>query len=286
MFKSESEKLNFSQRNGFEPVPEQLKLGQVSDQFRNLVDCGLKNKLLRLSVYIPYRNSSRFTDKGIKLTMDFHVKFFGNSFNSYDDQIVCWRNEFERSALNDPFNKLFDMIEFFMAHPESDAELKSDLSQAFVDARTAYRLKDDRIIAIGNHEEAQAVLRAIDDTEQVGHSSPRQYLIDAGKKLTNGDWKGSVRDSIHSVEAMALIIAPQKGKNNLTTALKKLERERNVNSGLKTAFGNLYGYTSDPETGVRHADPYWNSDAVDEADALFMLGACASFVSYLIAKNT
>jgi hypothetical protein len=54
---------------------------------------------------------------------------------------------------------------------------------------------------------------------------------------------------------------------------------------LKAAFGSLYGYSSDEE-GVRHALVFSNETQVDEADALFMLGACASFVSYLLARGT
>jgi hypothetical protein len=48
-------------------------------------------------------------------------------------------------------------------------------------------------------------------------------------------------------------------------------------------FGSLYGFTSD-EDGIRH--PLLDSVAaqVDETDALFMIGACAAFVSYLINK--
>jgi hypothetical protein len=51
---------------------------------------------------------------------------------------------------------------------------------------------------------------------------------------------------------------------------------------MKAGFGSLYGYTSD-EQGIRHAllEP---SSNVDDADALFMIGACAAFVSYLISK--
>ncbi|HAE28382.1 MAG TPA: hypothetical protein DCG58_14560, partial [Hyphomonas adhaerens] len=45
----------------------------------------------------------------------------------------------------------------------------------------------------------------------------------------------------------------------------------------------LYGYTSDEE-GVRHALVFNEKSTVDEVDALFMLGACASFVSYLLAR--
>jgi hypothetical protein len=43
-------------------------------------------------------------------------------------------------------------------------------------------------------------------------------------------------------------------------------------------------YTSDEE-GVRHALVFGDEAQVDEADALFMLGACASFVSYLLARS-
>jgi hypothetical protein len=58
-----------------------------------------------------------------------------------------------------------------------------------------------------------------------------------------------------------------------------------LHGGLKKAFCVLYGYASDEE-GVRHALVLEKEAQVDEADALFMLGACASFVSYLIARSS
>jgi hypothetical protein len=63
-----------------------------------------------------------------------------------------------------------------------------------------------------------------------------------------------------------------------------LERRGHLNGALKSAFGSLYGYSSEEE-GVRHALVYSDEAKVDEADALFMLGACASFVSYLLARS-
>jgi hypothetical protein len=53
---------------------------------------------------------------------------------------------------------------------------------------------------------------------------------------------------------------------------------------MKGAFQKLYGYTSD-ENGIRHASVFDPKAKVDETDALFMLGACASFVSYLLARH-
>jgi hypothetical protein len=53
---------------------------------------------------------------------------------------------------------------------------------------------------------------------------------------------------------------------------------------LKAGFNSLYGFTSD-EKGIRHPLLELPSANVDETDALFMIGACAAFVSYLINKS-
>jgi hypothetical protein len=52
---------------------------------------------------------------------------------------------------------------------------------------------------------------------------------------------------------------------------------------MKNGFISLYAYTSD-EKSIRHALLDDSTAKVDEADALFMFGACAAFVSYLINK--
>jgi hypothetical protein len=92
-----------------------------------------------------------------------------------------------------------------------------------------------------------------------------------------------VRESIHAVEAVAVRLAPD--TSTLGAALKVLEKRDHLHGGLKSAFEKLYGYSSD-EAGVRHALVFSDEAKVDEADALFMLGACASFVSYLLARGT
>jgi hypothetical protein len=56
-----------------------------------------------------------------------------------------------------------------------------------------------------------------------------------------------------------------------------------VHPALRNGFGNLYGFTSD-EKGIRHPLLEKPDAQVDETDALYMLGSCAAFVSYLINK--
>jgi hypothetical protein len=63
-----------------------------------------------------------------------------------------------------------------------------------------------------------------------------------------------------------------------------LEEAWRIHGGLKNGFNNLYGYTSD-EKGLRHPSIDDPNAKVDEADAMFIIGACSAFVSYLINKS-
>lgn len=273
--------LSFSQRNGIEPIPEQLKLEQISIEFRRLIHFALSEEIDRVSK-IGYGGGGYFDGGWLGVAKNLHVRFLGHSISSFKNEPASLLKQIERLLELAKYNQVFDFIEFLAGQGGCTSDLKRDLAQGFVEARTAYRLKDNQVIAIGTDEQAEAFLRAIDDAEKQSTSGARMHLIDAGKKLAVGDWKGSIRDSIHAVEAASINLA---AGGTLGPALDELERRGNLHGALKRAFKALYGFTSDKATGVRHADVFGNGETVDEADALFMLGACASFVSYLIARN-
>jgi hypothetical protein len=276
----ELDALNFSQRNNLEPVPEQLKLQQVSAEFRRLIHYALDQEIGR----VEQRGSviSYFVGDWKRVAQDLHVRFFAQSISTFDNNCFKIKQRLEQFIAKYSFDKLFNLIEFLAKHPGCTNNLKKDLAKVFVDARAAYRLRDNLVIAVGTSEQASALLKAIDDAEDSRNLGARKHLVAAGKSLADRDWHGSVRESIHSVEATAVNLALG---DTLGAALSELEKHGKLHGGLKKAFGNLYGYTSDKKTGVRHANVFGADETVDETDALFMLGACASFVSYLIARN-
>jgi hypothetical protein len=272
----------FSQRTGLEPIPPQLKLGDVSAELRRLLYYYISLEIDRES-YAPY-SSAIFREKWRRVAMDLHVLFFKQppdkfNYGAYENQQSL--NVFIQRA---NIGQLFNLVEFFIRHPNCSDELKHDLAESFVVARAAYRVFDNEYIAaIGTCEQAEAFERAIADAKVNNANAARKQLIAAGLALRNSDWAGSVRESIHAVEAMAVRLAP--GTETLGSALKVLEQRGHLHGSLKAAFGSLYGYSCDEE-GVRHALVFGEEAQVDEADALFMLGACASFVSYLLARGT
>ena len=85
------------------------------------------------------------------------------------------------------------------------------------------------------------------------------------------------------MESVARQLDP-KASNALSSALASLEKRASLHPALKSAFTKLYGYTSN-EQGIRHALLDQDSANVGMDEAVFMLGACASFSSYLWRKH-
>jgi hypothetical protein len=145
----------------------------------------------------------------------------------------------------------------------------------------AYRVVDGNTIApVGSEAELEAVKRAFADLAATEFHGARKHLRTAAEELTTGKYSDSLRESIHAVESIVSVLEP---KGDFSTALAKLDAKARIHGGLKAGFKSIYGFTSD-EKGIRHPLLDDGSANVDETDALFMIGACAAFVSYLINK--
>ena len=225
----------FSQRAGLEPIPPQLKLGEVSIELRRLIYYYISLEIDRES-YAPYE-AAVFNDKWKRVAMDLHVLFFKQPADKFD--YGAYQNQQRLRAFIERGNigELFNLVEFFVRHPGCSAEMKRELAQAFIVARAAYRIFDNSYIAaIGTDEQAAAFECAIADAESKNATATRKQLIAAGVALRNSDWAGSVRESIHAVEAMAVRLAP--GTQTLGAALKVLEQPpaRRPQGGLRVAL--------------------------------------------------
>ena len=128
----------------------------------------------------------------------------------------------------------------------------------------------------------EALEKALAETQASGLSGARTHLRLATDSILADQYAQSVRESIHAVEAVAVLLAP--GAKTLGVALGKLETAGVIHEAMKRGFSALYGCTSD-ERGIRHSLLDQDAARVDEAEAQFMLGACAAFVNYLIAKG-
>ena len=194
--------------------------------------------------------------------------------------------ELKRSLETLPFNKVFDMIQYILQHPKCPSEVITSIKQEFADSRLAYTIDTETppiIIPAATEEEGNAIVCSLHTLRQGGLDASVTHLRAASQCINQRDWAGSVRESIHAVESVARQISP-KGTQSLRTALACMERQGSLHPCLKEAFTKLYEYTSD-EQGIRHALLDRDDADVGMDEAVFMLGACASFASYLSSKQ-
>lgn len=131
-------------------------------------------------------------------------------------------------------------------------------------------------------EEGQAIGASLQTLAQAGLQGSASHLRRSAERINKGDWAGSIRESMHAVESVARQLIPGKS-STLVPVLRSLEKRAALHPALKQALGKLYGYSSD-EQGIRHALLDQEQASVGMDEAVFMLGACASFASYLWRK--
>lgn len=185
-----------------------------------------------------------------------------------------------------PFNQVFDLLQMIMRHSECPRQFTLGVARVFQECRLAYVVdtrKPPTILPAATAEEGEAIVGAIGELRKAGLRGAEAHLKRAGELIDGGDWSGSVRESVHAVESVARSLDSDSSKT-LGPALDSLEKSGRLHPALREAFNRLYGYTSD-EQGIRHALLDSSTSAVGRDEAVFMLGACASFSSYLWRRS-
>ena len=159
-----------------------------------------------------------------------------------------------------------------------------NLNSEFKRHNFAYRIINCQIIEITSEEEITSIETALTEN----NDKVRFHLSEALKlysKRPTGDFRNSIKESISAVEVYC---REKTGKNTLGESLNSLETKGGIilPPQLKTAFGKLYDYTNQKDTGIRHALMESTNTYVPRAEeALFMLVSCSAFINYLNKKS-
>ena len=275
-------KLTFSQTHGYEKLPQPLKLEELSDEARtklwSILYTNVRSSPLR-------RGSNFFGHPWINILQSIHEDILHRPVDEFERSYSNFTSLYKRIFLTTQFNHIFDVLQAIMRHDSCPPEFVRSIAATFEQYGLAYLVDVSypaTIFPAATAAEGEAVLRATLELNNAGLAGAVSHLRQASDCINVGDYPGAVRESIHAVESTARHIDPSAG--TLGPALKSLERTSALHPALKQAFSNLYGYTCD-EQGIRHAlidNPQAN---VDQDEAVFMLGACASFSSYLARKH-
>ncbi|WP_298353471.1 hypothetical protein [Rhodoblastus sp.] len=272
--------ISFAQAEGRETLPYQLKRDEITP--------ALRAKLWQF-VFINskhgYNNSAR-TFLFSYPWSDIYRDLWVDHLHGFADKYERRPEKFIEHVLSPIFKlgdyvKIYSAIQFIIRHPLCPAEIPIGLQSILQSERSPFRVvNSDTLCPVASTEEINAVINAVSAAGESQFVGARSHLLAAAAAATSGAFADSARESIHAVESVARSLS---SKGGLAGALAVLESKRVIHRAMKTGFSALYGYTSDEE-GIRHPLLEDGTADVNEADALFMLGACASFVSYMISR--
>ncbi len=278
-------KVTFSQAYGYEELPQPLKLEELSKQARTQLWSLLYDQVE--TTLIPYKRLGvpwRMILKSVHqdiLNLPTDEFFPEDLFEAELEKFVA---TYKTIFMNAPFFKVFNILQAIMRHSDCPPEFTQSVSQIFKRCRLAYVVDSSNSATIypaATEEEGKAILQATAELNSAGLASAVAHLRKASDCINQGDYPGAVRESIHAVESAARQYDPN--AKTLEPALKALEKAGTLHSALKQAFSKLYGYTSD-EQGIRHALINKQQSNAGQDEAVFMIGACASFSGYLARK--
>ncbi len=273
--------LTFEQAEGLAPLPSQLKLGELSGQLRALLWRVIYGSIDAEKVNSNYGGGPYLGSDWKALLYDYETLHRHRPADEVSSKVADHLTTLKLLVFERPYAEVLGFVQFVAQRCRKP--LREDLAVALEHARAAYRLHSDgTVLPFASEEEGAALLTALEAVNGAAFKGPRAHLLNAAAAATSGSYAECVRESIHAVEAAARILEPS--ADTLGPALKKLGKAAYIHPALERGFLSLYGYTSD-EGGVRHALLDADRPNVDEADAIYMLGSCAAFVTYLVRKT-
>ena len=279
-------KLSFSQAFGYEEIPKRLKLEEISDEARISLWNALYEAVLnvtRINEHFPSYIGSPWDN----IFLNLHTKFFKLRRDEWEcPELDVLQYEYGEGLLKKwEFNKIFDFLLYVMRHEDCPLEFINDVAETFEECQLAYTVGKEQPVTIYpavTETEGKTILKARKQLRDDEFFGAEAHLRKAADFLHQGEYADRIRESMHVVESVARKLAPN-SPNSLNKALKALEDGNPVHPALKEALLKLYGYTSNEE-GIRHPLIDEGQANVGLDEAIFMLGACASFSSYLLRK--
>lgn len=276
----DSSDISFSQEAGLEPLPQQLKLGEISGDFRNEL-WFIVHESLRKDVREGYERLY-ITLEWQELTKKIFAIFLKEDISGYKNSFVFWEKILKHYCISVEYNKLFDLLIFCARKSDKFAKLfEGEVAPLFEAHCLAYRVFGTRIVPVSTKEEADSLKENLKTIDSSIYDGAKRHFANATDSLNRNDYNSCVRESVHAIESMVRIHLND-SEVTLGKALSVLESQVKLHPALKKAFASLYGWSSD-EKGIRHS-LIGDEDSIDLDLAIFCLGSCASFASYLAKK--
>lgn len=238
---------------------------------------------------LPALRAHFFADVG-GVYSDSYRSFFDLLRDEHLNQPLIIPFEIHRSEkflfglFNDPYNRVYDLIEFILEHFEffgDDKELLIERwNRIFRRDIVAYQIVDDLVVPIRTQAEAEAIESALRSPVQVARHHLSRALTELSTR-PDPDCNAIIREVIDALEGFCKYHCGS-DEPNLRTALRKLSDRRGVHPQLAAAMEKLSDFAD--AAGIRHPKP--DAPLQPFEVAVFVLTICAGFVSFIDTSAT
>ena len=281
-----ADSLTFSQRYGYSPLPEPMRLEELSTDVRRELWNKVRRLLLGKTFVVGYNRL--FRSEHIEFVERVIGKVLAVEEERVETEFEASNQIFRRIVTEGKFYTTMDLIECISNYDVEHKQFAESVRDIFDHFSAAYFFDSScrpyRFYPKSSKEQGEATQHALNVLHGNKRSGSIAHLQQATAHINLGQYADSIAHSIRAVESVARLVDPNAAKT-LGPALESLEQHGLLNhSALKEAFKKLYGYTSD-EQGIRHALLEKGVADVGLDEAVFMFGACASFAAYLVNKS-
>ncbi|CTQ56719.1 hypothetical protein LP7551_05280 [Roseibium album] len=273
--------LTFEQAEGAASLPQQLQLKEVSSKLRAVLWRIVHDSLSRHRKFAINARRPHLIDPWDRILRSAHTFRDHRMIDEYEEHADTQISKVKQIFSNGDYLEIFGWLQYVLRNNPPHG-FANAIDTALNYCHAAYRVFDHTtIVPFSSEEELHSIEKAFAELATKEFQGARAHLKKSLSLLSEGNNADNIRESIHAVESIARTL-DNSGK--FSRALACISNKTNIHRSMEAGFKSLYGYTSD-ENGIRH--PLLDDDeaSVDETDALFMIGACASFVTYLINKS-
>lgn len=276
---------SFSQRYGYKPIRDTFQIDSMDEALKNKLWNVLLRTIINIADYRFY--DELFGDFYSKPLLKIHNQFSMHGYDYFKES-----NEFREKYFESDWLGIYELFEFILnSNYLKQVQFNYDLfvkscNEVLEREMSAYRIINNRIVRITDETEINSIEESVKLTEQnnkfFGAKTHLETAIKLFSERENCDYRNTIKESISAVENVCRVLT---GENTLGKALDCLEKKNiKINSQLKKSFENLYHYTNDKTTGIRHTLIAPDYIPTFE-EAKYMLVSCTAFINYLIGTS-
>ena len=197
--------------------------------------------------------------------------------------------ELQKHFLKCDWRDAYEMLAFCAQNLPATAQVLVQMSNDVLEREmSAWHFLGNDLVRVMTEPEMKTIAQALDDAgpyAEVQEQLRKALALFSSREKP--DHHNAIKEAVSAVETLGRLIVHDE-KITLGASLHQMKTAKKlkplaIHDAVLDSFGQLYRYASD-EGMIRHAAKPPSHRTVGFAEAQMMLGACASAISYLIAK--